>query len=68
VKFRRIRSERIVRVQRQRGSRIEFRMFQVGAAITVPQTLQVRWSRFEKNRWNTLGNCVSMSLTGTRSR
>jgi hypothetical protein len=68
VEFLRIGGERIVRIQRERGGGIEFGMFQVGAAMTVPQTLQVRCSRSEKNRWNTAGNCVSMLLTATRSR
>lgn len=39
--------KRISRIVRERRPRIEFGMFQVGGAITVPQTLQVRWAALE---------------------
>jgi hypothetical protein len=38
------RRERIVRIQREGGRGVEFRVFQAGAAMSAPQTLQVRCS------------------------
>ena len=47
MKLRGQRRQRVPSVERQCGRRIEFGMFQGGAAITVPQRLQVRRSTLE---------------------
>jgi hypothetical protein len=47
MKLRGERRERVLRIARQSRCRIEFRVFQVGASITVPQTSQVRWAMLE---------------------
>ena len=47
MKFGRERRQRVASVMRRRGTRVEFGMSQVGAAMTVPQALQVRCRAFE---------------------
>ncbi len=42
-----VRSQGVLGVVRESRRRIEFRMFQIGAAITVPQTLQVLCATLE---------------------
>jgi hypothetical protein len=67
VKFRSVRRQGIARVEPGGCGRVEFGMLQVGAAMTVPQTEQVRWWMLAKNRSNIAGSSVSMLRTGRRS-
>ena len=60
--------QRIAPVERKRGGCVEFGMFQVGAAITVPHAPQVRCSTLEKKREKIAGSSVSILPTATRSR
>ncbi len=47
MEFRGVRCQGILCIVREGRCCIEFRMFQAGAAITVPQTPQVRWATLE---------------------
>ena len=47
MKFGRERCQCVVSVMGRRRARVEFGMFQVGAAMTVPQASQVRCRRSE---------------------
>src|SRR5260221_11059217 len=68
MEFGRERRQRVASVMGRRGTRVEFGMPQVGAAMTVPQALQVRCRTFEKKRAKTAGSSVSMLPTGIRSK
>ena len=47
MKFGRERRQRVASVMGRRGTRVEFGVSQAGAAMTVPQALQVRCRTFE---------------------
>src|SRR6266436_6870926 len=68
MKFCRERRQRVASVMGRRGARVEFGMFQGGAAMTVPHAPQVRCRTLEKKRAKTAGRSVSMLPTAIRSK